>query len=132
MGVRRQQMLAHIMDGSCSRFLLRETCCNFIFCDNCVADSDKGPDRRAKVTLSSPLDTPQECTTAFPFPPSFCNTFTPQPPSLTGASEIALASVIKDVLRRVGQTGELKKGGGMGGKASMTLYRVPSATERRE
>ncbi len=43
---------------------------------------------------------------------------------------VALAGVIKDVLRRVEQTGDLKKGGG--GKASVTLYRVPSATERRE
>ncbi len=64
-----------------------------------------------KVTLLSPLDTPQ-------------------PPPLTSASEIALARVIKDVLKRVDQTSELKKSGG--GKASMTLYRVPSATERRE
>jgi hypothetical protein len=112
MGVRRQQMLAHIMDGSCLPpfFSAGNVLCTYI-CNNGVADSEKGPERRSKVTLSSPLDTPQ-------------------PPPLTSASEIALASVIKDVLRRVEQTGELKKGSG--GKASVTLYRVPSATERRE
>jgi hypothetical protein len=78
-----------------------------------AAGSDKGPERRAKVTLSAPLDTPQ-------------------PPPLTSASEIALAAVIKDVLKRIEQSSEMQKNNDGAAKASMSLYRVPSATERRE
>jgi hypothetical protein len=82
-------------------------------CYNALTGSEKGPDRRAKVTLASPLDTPQ-------------------PPPLTSASEIALAGVIKDVLKRVEQSSEIQRNSDGAAKASMSLYRVPSATERRE
>jgi hypothetical protein len=75
------QMLSHIMDGS-----------------------DKGPERRAKVCLASPLDTPQ-------------------PPPLTSASAIALAGVIKDVLKRVEQSAAINQKKNEGAKASMMLFR---------
>lgn len=88
MGVRRQQMLNHIMDGT-----------------------DKGPERRAKVTLSTPLDTPK-------------------PPPLTQPSEIALSEVIRDVLKRVDASSSMQKSSSGAGKATMTLFRVPSATAR--
>ena len=137
MGVRRQQMLNHIMDGAPPAlcfciyvFVMRLSFCG---CAPSImqlplgpammpnpnpnptpaAGSDKGPERRAKVTLSAPLDTPQ-------------------PPPLTSASEIALAAVIKDVLKRIEQSSEMQRNNDGAAKASMSLYRVPSATERRE
>jgi hypothetical protein len=56
------------------------------------------------VCLASPLDTPQ-------------------PPPQTSASAIALAGVIKDVLKRVEQSAAINHQKNEGAKASMMLFR---------
>ena len=114
MGVRRQQMLNHIMDGTTpSTHMSIASQCRFLLLTRISPGSDKGPERRAKVTLSAPLDTPT-------------------PPPLSSASEIALAEVIRDVLKRVEHSSDLQRSANGSAKATMSLYRVPSATERRD